>query len=133
VIAQVCLKDVGEQGDFSSQLRSIAQSEGAVFKDSSKSIEEDLRVMDTPNTRATLKKGPVIDISIERGHGVGMTATNVEAPQNQIVMGFSEGSKPDEAHRFADLVIGRLEERWHIELVPNPSESGALGMKDCGS
>src|SRR5262249_55131938 len=130
MIAQVCLQDVGEQGDFRSQLRSIAQSQGAVFKDDSKSIEEDLRVLNTSNTQATLKKGPVIYISIDRGHGVGMTATNVGGPQNQVVMGFSEGSKPDEAHKFAELVIGKLKERWRIEFVPKPSESGALGMKD---
>jgi hypothetical protein len=70
-------------------------------------------------------------MGIERGDEVVSMIGNVGLPDHQLVVGFSEGSNASDAHRFAQMVVSKLEEHWHVEIVPNPAESGALPMKNC--
>jgi hypothetical protein len=60
-----------------------------------------------------------------------VTAGNLGLPGYQVALGFSEGSNPSDAHRFAQMVVSKLEEHWHVEIVPDPAKSGALPMKNC--
>lgn len=130
LIGQVCLKNEQGTSAFKQELQSIARAEGAQLIDNSQNTKEELRAIGNPNFKKTLSS-PLINIGVDRGHGVGLTANNVDMPRNEVAIGFSEGSTPSDAHRFASTVIGKLGQHWHIEIVPNPAESGALGMKNC--
>lgn len=130
VIAQVCLESVQDQSALRRELQSIAQSESAKFIDTSEDTEKGLRAIGNPNLQETLSR-PIINIGIDRGSGVALTASNVGTRGNEVAIGFSEGSNPSEAHKFAKVVVGALEQHWHVEIVPNPAESGALPMKNC--
>jgi hypothetical protein len=50
-------------------------------------------------------------------------------PKYQLALGFSAGSRPVEAHRFADTVMGQVKAHWHVENVPEGR--GALTIPDC--
>jgi hypothetical protein len=70
-------------------------------------------------------------MGIDLGHGVGVTVSNLGLPGFQVALGFSEGSRPREAQRFAETVIRKLEARWRVQTVPIPAESGARPMSGC--
>lgn len=130
LIAQVCLKNEQERSAFTRELQLIAQSEGVSLVDNSENTQKELRAMGNPNLEKTLSR-PVINVGMFREHGVGLIANNVGTAGNEVAIGFSEGANPSDAHRFAQMVVGKLEEHWHVEIVPNPAESGALPMKEC--
>ena len=69
-------------------------------------------------------------MGVEYKGGMGLTAANLGLPNYQVVVGFSDGPNPVEAHRFADLVIKALEEKWRVEIVPDGR--GALPLTNCG-
>jgi hypothetical protein len=129
LIAQVCLANAQDVSTFTSELRSIANLEGGRFVDDSENTQRDLHAIGNANVDKMISR-PVINIGVERGHGVGLMAGNIGLG-NGVAIGFSEGSNPPEARKFAQMVIRKLEERWHVEIVPNPAESGALPMKNC--
>jgi hypothetical protein len=130
LMAEVCLTDTQNLSAFTHEIQSIAQSEGMTFIDDSAVTERNLDTIGTPNQKKTLSR-PVINMGIERGNEVVSMIGNVGLPDHQLVVGFSEGSNPVDAHRFAQMVVSKLEEHWHVEIVPNPAESGALPMKNC--
>jgi hypothetical protein len=129
LIAQVCLRTAQDVTTFTQELELIAKSEGAVFIDASKNTEKDLREGGNTNVDKMISR-PLINMGIERGHGIGLMAGNLGL-RNGVAIGFSEGSNPIEAHRFADRVVSKLGQKWHVEFVPNPAESGALPMANC--
>jgi hypothetical protein len=72
----------------------------------------------------------VINIGVLRKDGLGFGVGNLGLPGYQIALGFSEGSgNAAEAREFADRVVKRLEQRWHIDVVP--AGQGATPMSDC--
>jgi hypothetical protein len=126
-IAQLCLGDQKNLTQFANILKSVAQTEGMTFTDTSASTERDLKAMGVKVDPTA----PVISFYVGRKDGVGLGAGNQGLPNYQVAVGFSEGSNPSDAHRFADLVVSRLEKHWHVVFVPNPAESGALPLKNC--
>lgn len=124
LMVQVCLRDEQNRGQFISMMKSIAQSEGMNLIDGSASTQRDLTALKAnPNYQ-------IINIGVLRGDGMGLGAGNLGLSPYEVALGFSEGSSSSEAHRFADVVIGALKQKWHVELVP--TGRGALPMKNCG-
>ena len=123
LMVQVCLRDEQNLGLFTSMMKSIAQSESMNFIDNSAATQNELASLKAnPNSR-------VINIGVERKDGMGMSAGNLGLPSYQVALGFSEGSSSSEAHRFSDVVVAALKQRWHVEAV-KPGK-GALPMKTC--
>jgi hypothetical protein len=129
LIAQVCLRTAQDVTEFTQQLQLIAKSEGAKFIDDSQNTEKHLRAAGNANVDKMISR-PVINMGIEPGHGIGLTAANLGLG-NGVAIGFSEGSNPPEAHKFADRVISQLGQHWRLEFVANPAQSGALPMENC--
>jgi len=105
----------------------IAQSKGKQLIDRSADTQKELNDIGHPGEGARTR--PVINMGILLGDGVGVTAGNLGMPGYQVAVGFSESSKPANAHRFADAVVKRLAERWRVE--PVPAGTGAKGMENC--
>ena len=116
LMVQVCLENEQNLPNLVSMMQSIAKSEGMKFIDNSAQTQRDLESIGEIIHQAK-PTSEVINIGIESDNGAWLTAGNVGLPKNQVVLGFSEGAKPSEAHKFADAVVHRLEERWHIEVV----------------
>lgn len=129
MIQEVCLRNAEDLSAFTREIHLIADSEGAQFLDRSVDTQKELNTIDHSFEGARNK--PVINMGFQHTDGVGLTVTNLGLPGYQVAVGFSEGSNPAEARKFAQMVVGKLEEHWHIETVPNPAESGALPMKNC--
>jgi hypothetical protein len=128
LMVQLCLRDQRNLALFTSMMKSVAQSENMVFIDRSAATEVELR--STDRVLEKLKQNtPIINLGIQGKDGVGMSAGNLGLPNYQVALGFSEGSNPSEAHKFADVVVKRLEEQWHVETVP--AGAGARPMKTC--
>jgi hypothetical protein len=124
LIVQLCFKDDQELADFTRLVESIAYSEGMVYVDNSGPTERGLAALNAPGRLA-----PVINIGVHDDDGVGLGVGNLGLPKWQVAVGFSEGSKPAEARRFADAVAGQLRARWHVEAVPEGR--GALPIQNC--
>jgi hypothetical protein len=125
LIVQLCLNDEKNLAQFTQTLWSIAKSEGMTFIDSSATTEQNLKTIGA----AIDPSAPVINVGVERKDGLGLTAGNMGLPNYQVALGFSAGSNPAEAHKFAETVIKTLESRWHVEVVP-PGR-GALPLTNC--
>jgi hypothetical protein len=96
------------------------------FIDGNASAERDLKAMGVK----TDPSAPVINLGVERKDGMGLTAGNLGLPNYQVALGFSEGSDSAEAHRFADTVVRKVSEHWHVVVVP--AGRGALPLVTCG-
>jgi hypothetical protein len=129
MIAQVCLQTAQDVTAFTHELQRIAKSEGARFVDNSENTGKELRAAENPNVDKLVSRR-VINMGIERTQRIGLTAGNLGLGYG-VAIGFSEGSNPPEAHKFADRVVSQLGQHWHVEFVPNPAESGALPMANC--
>jgi hypothetical protein len=129
LIAQICLGDAENLATFTREMRIIAQAENMRFIEGSAETKADLAVIDPEGISHELD-GPVIHMGVERGDGMGVDAGNLGLPGYQVALGFSEGSSPDEARRFARTVVSRLARRWHVKTVP--PGVGAQPMRGCG-
>jgi DNA-binding phage protein len=125
LLVQMCLGNEQNIALFMSAMKGIAQSQNMTFIDGSKENREALvQLKVSPNYR-------LIDIGIERKDGVGLMAGNLGLSRHEVAIGFSEGSNPAAAHKFADLTVGTLKQRWNVHAVP--SGQGALPLKGCSS
>ena len=129
LIAQVCLRDPQDLQAFTREMQLIAQSDAARFIDRSADTHNELDTLGHPREGA--RTIPVVNMGIERGRGIGLMVSNLGLPGYEVAVGFSEGSNLADARKFAQTVVGKLEERWHVEFVPDPEKSGAFPMKNC--
>jgi hypothetical protein len=127
LMAQVCLRNAEDLAAFTREMQVIAQSEGKQLIDRSAATQKEFDTIGHPVEGARTR--PVINMGILLGDGVGLTVGNLGLPGYQVAVGFSEGSKPTDAHRFADAVINGLAQRWRVESVP--AGTGAKGMENC--
>jgi hypothetical protein len=125
---QFCLADEREIADLANMMQLIARSEGMKFGDRSKEATEELARINK-SIQEPAFNGEIIIMRVYGRDGMGMSATNLAPVTDQITVGFSEGSDPSKARRFADAVIDRLEERW--EIVPVPANHGAIPLYAC--
>jgi hypothetical protein len=124
LVVQLCFRDDQELSEFTRFLQSVAHSERMTYIDNSGPTEGDLAVFNAPGRLA-----PVINLGLEGPDGVGLGAGNVGLPRYQVAVGFSAGSRPTEARRFADTVVQQFKARWHVETVPEGR--GALPIPNC--
>ena len=125
MMVQICLKDQQNLTQFTDLLKSVAQSEGTTFIDGNAATERDLKAMGVKLDPSA----PVVHLGIERRDGIALIAANLGLPNYQVALGFAEASNPVEAHKFADTVVRKVSEQWHVEVVP--AGRGALPLKDC--
>lgn len=123
LMVQLCLGDEQNDAVFMGMMKSIAQSQHMEFIDGSAATQKDLiKLKVNPKYR-------LIYIGVKRSDGVGMEGGNLGLSAHEVALGFSEGSNPAEAHRFADMVVATLKQKWPVYVVP-PGR-GALPMKSC--
>jgi len=128
LIVQLCLKDDENLAAFKNLLESTARSEHMNFIDGSDQTKLDLQsIAEVIHTVPV--NNPVINVGVERDDGIGLMAGNLGLHNYEVAVGFSEGLNPSEAHKFANLVVGSLEKRWHVDVVP--AGSGALPKDSC--
>lgn len=127
LMQQVCLRDVADLSAFTQEMQSIAQSEGTALIDRSVGTQKELDAIGHPIEGARTR--PVINMGFYRRDGIGLTVTNLGLPRYEVAVGFSEGSNPADARRFADSVVTKLAQHWHVE--PVPAGTGAQEMKNC--
>jgi hypothetical protein len=128
LMVQMCLSDQGGVTTFVEEMRSIATSQRMEFLDNSADTARGLDAVGYTG-RERNDGSPVINLGIQQKDGKGAFAGNQGLPGYQVAIGFSEGSKPDEAREFAALVVKRLEQRWPVQVVPDGK--GAMPLEGC--
>ncbi len=125
-MVQFCLAGPQEIGPFTSFMDSIAHDYRMDFTDRSGATEAEL------DATSDIVKIPMhhqtLNIGADRNGDFSFGAGNLGMPAEQIVIGFN-GSKPDEAKKFADAVVSKLSTRWHIHEVPQGR--GAFPLSKC--
>jgi hypothetical protein len=128
LVAQTCLGDANGIEAFMKEMQDIGIAENMTFVDHSRAVAQQLNEVGYSGLERT-HGSQVIDVSVQRPDGVGVTATNVGLPGFEIALGFSEGSDREFAHAFANRVLARLGARWRLVIVP--SGTGAKPKGDC--
>jgi len=123
LMVQLCLRNEQNVAVFTEMMKSISQSQRMDFTDGGVITQKGLTKLKTsPNY-------PLIYVGANRKDGVGWEGGNLGLSAYEVALGFSEGSNPADARRFADLVISELNKRWSVYVVP--TGRGALPMKSC--
>jgi hypothetical protein len=78
LIAQVCLAGSQDLSDFTRELQSIAQVERGRFIETSADTKRGLDTVGYDSAERA-KGSPVVNMGIDLGHGVGVTASNLGA------------------------------------------------------
>jgi hypothetical protein len=126
LIVQVCLTDEHEMSDFVELMEVVANSERMKFVDRSTETQGELKTINNANVK---QASPAINLGILGADGVGLTAGNLGLPPNELAVGFTGVSRLPQARQFADMVVSRLKEVWHIEIVPEGR--AATAMRNC--
>jgi hypothetical protein len=104
-------------------MRTIADTEHMQFIDGGALTQKSLATMNvSPNYQ-------LIYVGVKGDQGISMEGGNMGLSAYEVALGFSGGSNPSEAHRFADVVVEKLRKKWPVYTVP-PGH-GATSMKDC--
>jgi hypothetical protein len=127
-IVQMCVQNTEGVNQLRDELKAIAATKEMKFIDNSAGTKRDLQNVGYPG-RERADGSPVINMAVLREDGMGVGAGNLGLPGYQVALGFSEGSNPSEARRFAGDVIKQLEGHWHVDTVP--SGSGAMPKPGC--
>jgi hypothetical protein len=117
LILQTCLINAEGVSQFKQEMKSIATEEHMEYVDGSENTKRSLDAIGYAG-RERQDGSPVIHVGVDGPDGIGFSATNVSLPGYQVALGFSEGSNSSQAHRFADVVTKRLEQRWQVEVLP---------------
>jgi len=125
-MVQFCLAGNSDAMELKREVSSIARSEGMKLNDGSDAAERGLEATHAP---ADTRQQPVIHVGVEGSDGLGLMVASIGLPSFQVVLGFSEGADRLKARAFADRVVKRLSQRWHLKTVP--AGTGALPLKDC--
>lgn len=115
-VAQVCFANGQDALRFVQEMKDIADEERMEFIDGSAAAAYGLKAGGYDRGRAS--GGPTIHLAVQRDDGMMVMAGNMGLAGYQVALWFIEGSSPSEAIRFADKVIGRLGQLWHVKLLP---------------
>lgn len=128
LLVQVCLPTPGDRAHFIQTIQAIGAKDHMAYVDRSASTEGELKATDHVLSKLG-QHSPVMNLGLQGDDGVGLGAGNLGLPDHQFAVGFSEGSNPAKAHRFAEDVVSKLKEMWHVEVVTQGQ--GARGMRSC--
>jgi len=110
-------------------MRDVASSQDLQFIDSSSSTEKSLNATRDAGL-VKLSHVPTINVEIEGKHGLGVSASNLGLPSNQVVLGFTAGADTAKARKLSDNLVQALSRQWRVEKVEKGK--GAFPMNGCG-
>ena len=128
LIVQMCLADKEGVAEFIDELKAIAAAEKMSFTDRSSDTKRELEATGYSSPERA-GGSPVINIGFIGKDGLGIGAGNLGLPGYQVAVGFSGNSNQSESDAFANRVVKRLEQHWHITVVP--VGMGAKPMAGC--
>lgn len=128
LVVQVCLPGPGDRAQFVQTIQAIGAKEHMNYVDRSAGTEAELKATDHVLSKLG-QHDSVMNLGLVGDDGVGLGAGNLGLPNHQFAVGFSEGSNPAKARLFAEDVVSKLKQMWHVEAV-RPGR-GARGMKSC--
>lgn len=120
---QLCLGGEQDVVRLVDMMKSVAKAQGMDFVDGSERTQREL---------ADLRVAPkykLIFFGVEQDGGMGVLVGNSGLSAYEVSMGFTDGADPIAAHRFANLVVGKLKQRWTVYVVP--AGRGALPLAAC--
>lgn len=124
LMVKVCLGDERNARMFVDLMESISDDHRMRYIDRSIATGKELSVLQAAPDY------PVINVSAVGANGIGWGAGNFGQSAYEVAIGFSAGSDPAEARRFADATIAELKKRWRVHVIPpgrgaTPSDTGA--------
>ncbi|MCP5392926.1 MAG: hypothetical protein H6919_03300 [Sphingomonadaceae bacterium] len=125
---QVCLNNESQKGEFLQLMKEVAHRQKLRFIDNSAQTQRYLTGVNEDDL-AVIKNIPTIHAGIEGERGLGVTASNLGLPANQVALGFTEGSNGRRARKLSDQLVEELAQRWNVETVPQGQ--GVFPMKSC--
>lgn len=129
-LVAVCLEDRQDVSEFLTELREEARRSGMTLTDGSERTARDLVALDQRSSNEF-----VLNVGVKHPNGYGLMASDMHSGY-QVAVGFNgdaDSRDTAEARGWAESVVARLSERWRVEPVANPSESGAFPMAGCPS
>lgn len=123
LMVQLCLQNQQNVHLFEDVMHEITIAEHMTYVDRSETTQREL---------AELKVAPPFKILNQSGYradGVGWSAGNIGLSAYEVSIGFSEGSDPVEARKFADMTVAKLRKKWYVYTVPQGK--GAVSLKRC--
>ena len=117
LMVQLCLQDDQGVSNFLSLMQSVAASEHMNFVDSSADTQEKLKVIHAKYAKLATPSS-VINVNIETGDGLVVTADNIDLPTYQVSVDFTGCLSPNDKQRFIDILIPQLRAQWQVDTVP---------------
>ena len=128
LMVQLCLQDDQGVSDFLSVMQSVAASENMNFVDVSADTQEKLKVIHAKYAKLATPSS-VINVYIESGDRLVVTADNIDLPTYQVSVDFTGKLSPADTQRFIDILIPRLRAQWQVDTVP--AGIRPFAMKSC--
>jgi hypothetical protein len=117
LMVQICLKDDQGVSEFLNLMQSVATSEHMNFVDVSAETQEKLKAIHAKYAKLVTPSS-VINVDIESGDRLVVTADNLDLPTYQVAVDFTGGLSPADTQRFVDLLIPQLRAQWQVDAVP---------------
>jgi len=117
LMVQLCLQDNQGVSDFLSLMQSIAASEHMNFVDSSADTQAKLKIIHAKYAKLATPSS-VINVDIETGDGLVVTADNIDLPTYQVSVDFTGYLSPVDKQRFIDILVPKLRAQWQVDTVP---------------
>lgn len=121
---EVCLSRPGDIERFEEKIRSIGNKNRLKFFDRSLETEQEAEAINQVDPSRTYNK-PVINMSLRRWDGLGLSASNINSSDTEAVIGFTSGWDSAEGDRFSEATIEEIGAQWHVARVPQ--DRGARG------
>jgi hypothetical protein len=128
LMVQLCLKDDQGVSDFLNLMQSVATSEHMNFVDVSADTQEKLKTIHAQYAKLATPNS-VINVDIESGDRLVVTADNIDLPTYQVSVDFTGNLSPVDKQQFVDVLIPRLRAQWQVDTVPVGTRPFA--MKSC--
>jgi hypothetical protein len=128
LMVQLCLQDDQGVSDFLNVMQSVAASENMNFVDVSADTQEKLKTIHAKYAKLATPSS-VINVDIESGDRLVVTADNIDLPTYQVSVDFTGNLSPADKQRFIDILIPRLRAQWQVDTVP--AGIRPFAMKSC--
>jgi hypothetical protein len=128
LMVQICLQDDQGVSDFLSLMQSVAASEHMNFVDVSADTQEKLKVIHAKYAKLATPSS-VINVDIESGDHLVVTADNIDLPTYQVSVDFTGNLSPTDKQRFVDILVPKLRAQWQVDTVP--AGVRPFAMKSC--